>query len=163
MEVKLETAKRFCIGIDPGVSGAVAMISEFSNSSKIRVERFKKMTDHEIAFFFETLLIGKTPLFAVLERVHSFPGQGVSSTFKFGQSYGFILGLLHAFNIPFDTVTPQSWIKAYGMKKKKTESKTQWKNRLKARAQQYYPDMKITNDMADAILIARYCQLHHTK
>jgi len=48
-------------------------------------------------------------------------------------------------------------MKFYGMKKTKTESKTDWKRRLKERAQQLYPDMKITNDMADAILISHYC------
>jgi hypothetical protein len=52
-------------------------------------------------------------------------------------------------------------MKFYGMKKSKTESKTDWKRRLKEKAQQLYPDTKVTADMADAMLIARYCKFNY--
>ena len=75
----------------------------------------------------------------VVEAVHAFPGQGVSSTFKFGKNYGELRMALIAAEIPFNEVTPRSWQKFYGMKKDKEESKPQWKVRLRQRAEQLYP------------------------
>ncbi|AFY60102.1 holliday junction resolvasome, endonuclease subunit [Synechococcus sp. PCC 6312] len=52
-----------------------------------------------------------SPGLLVIEKVHSMPGQGVSSTFKFGQGYGAILGIAAALSIPTELVTPQAWKK----------------------------------------------------
>lgn len=46
---------------------------------------------------------------AVVERVHSFPGQGVKGVFSFGMSFGIVLGVLHTFRIPLELVTPRRW------------------------------------------------------
>jgi len=140
------------MGIDPGSTGAISVIHE----NKQEVYRHSKGTLYDMWDFISAVKKGG-PCVAVLEKVHSMPGQGVASTFKFGQNYGMVKAFLVAARIPFTEVTPQSWMKFYGMKKTKTESKTDWKRRLKERAQQLYPDMKITNDMADAILISHYC------
>ena len=51
------------------------------------------------------------PELAVIEKVHSMPGQGVSSTFSFGTGYGQLQGLLAGLGIPFELVTPQAWKK----------------------------------------------------
>ena len=49
---------------------------------------------------------------AVVEQVHSMPGQGVASTFSFGMSYGKILGMFESLGIPYVTCTPGKWQKA---------------------------------------------------
>ena len=77
---------------------------------------------------------------------------------SFMKNVGHIEMALLALNIPFKEVTPQTWMKYYGMRKEKTESKTEWKRRLRELLQRIMPDVKVTNDTADAILIANYCK-----
>ena len=91
-------------------------------------------------------------IFAMLENVHSMPKQGVSSSFKFGQHFGFLRGILTAQGIPFELVTPQKWQKAMGCLTKGD------KNISKAAAQRLFPRIKMTHAFADSILIAEYAR-----
>jgi len=147
------------IGIDPGQSGGLAKVYE------TEVVAFPMaQTEHDINTNLGSLwghgdLVSRTVFTGkvYIERVHSMPGQGVASSFKFGRNYGFLRGLLIANKIPFEEVTPRTWQKGLGIKAKdKSESKTQFKNRLKGKAQQLFPHLKITLATADAILIAEY-------
>ncbi len=154
--------KKIRIGIDPGANGAMSIITTNNDSStSVDVYRFNKHTRSEIAEIIYSIT-ATINLHAVVEKVHSMPGQGVSSTFKFGENFGFIQGVLYSHKVPFDLVSPQSWMKFFSLKRNtKTESKTQWKNRLKGVAQRYYPNKKITNDMADAMLIGLFCERNY--
>ncbi len=146
------------IGIDPGKSGAAAIVWP---DADLHVIRFEKWTESEIASFFRNWGAGGKAI-AYLEQVSAMPGQGVTSMFTFGQSFGFIRGLLVAYGIPFVMVTPQKWQKAVGFTGKM--EKGDRKKALKQLAQQYYPSIeKMTNDMADAILIAHYGKLQEAK
>jgi hypothetical protein len=80
------------------------------------------------------------------------PVQGVSSTFKFGVSYGFVLGLLSALRIRHELVTPQKWQRAMNCLSGGD------KNVTKAAAQRLWPHWKITHGNADALLIAEHCR-----
>ena len=97
---------------------------------------------------------GVTHWVAVIEKVHSMPGQGVASTFKFGMNYGQWIGILTALQIPYEMITPQKWMKHYGsMPKDKNERKYY----IKAMAKALYPKSgRITLATSDAILIAHY-------
>jgi len=153
--------KKIRIGIDPGMKGAMTCVQTYNDSSvDTIVYRFERMTRPEIV---EVLwhYSNHSNAHAVLEKVHSMPRQGVASTFKFGESFGFIQGVLYSCKISFDLVTPQAWMKFYSMKKSKTESSTQWKNRLKEVSQRYFPKKKITLDMADSMLIGLYCERNY--
>lgn len=129
-------------GIDPGKSGAIAM-TDGSHVEWI----LNRETEHDIWDWFKSW----DPVCAVIERVGARPGQGVSSMFAFGQSYGFLRGLLVANTVRFDTVTPATW---QGVMKCRSRGD---KNVTKSRCQQLYPAFKITHANADAILIAHYC------
>ena len=99
----------------------------------------------------------------MIEAVHSMPGQGVASSFKFGKNYGFLRGLLVANRVAFDQVSPQRWQKSLSLQKKsKEETKTQHKNNIKGKAQQLYPQLKVTLATADAIMLAVYCTMDKT-
>jgi len=135
------------IGVDPGVSGAIAVISGTSWPGIIRNDS----TEADIAEFVQFWADFGID-FAFIERVSAMPRQGVSSTFKFGRSYGFLRGLLIASRIPFEEVTPQKWQKAMGCLSGGD------KNITKGRAQQLFPQLKITHATADALLIAEYCR-----
>lgn len=137
-------------GIDPGKSGAIAAITD----GTLGCMRFDE-TERDIADWLAMLSCRQAtshPCFAFIERVSAMPKQGVSSTFKFGDATGFARGLLVANRIPYDRVTPRQWQAALGCLSKGN------KNVTKAKAQQLFPDYKITHHTADAILLAEYCR-----
>jgi crossover junction endodeoxyribonuclease RuvC len=97
---------------------------------------------------------------AVLELVHSMPKQGLASTWKFGVNYGELRMALTATKIPFKEVTPQKWQREFGLPTLRQcgGSKPAKKNKHKERAQQLFPDLKITHAVADALLLAEFCR-----
>ena len=105
-------------------------------------------------------LLSTENTFAAIEQNSGYvggAGNPGSAMFKFGTSCGKLLGMLTAAGIPFEMVTPQTWQKSLGIPaRKKTEGKTQFKNRLKQRAEQLFPQVKVTLATADALLIAEY-------
>lgn len=132
------------IGIDPGANGAIAFLGDIQDSLN-----FNKYTMHDVAEYLRNLQGEKI---ALIEQVHSMPKQGVASSFNFGKSFGQIIGVLTALNIPFDYVTPQKWQKSLGCRTGGD------KNVTKRKAQQLFPNIKITHANADAFLIAEYCR-----
>ena len=107
---------------------------------------------------FEFLSRYKSGGFCVLERVGGMPGNGGSAMFNFGKGYGHLQMALLALGIPVEDVTPNKWEKAYQLGSSGKYSKTEWKNRLKSKAQQLFPSLgkKITLATCDALLICEY-------
>jgi hypothetical protein len=146
------------MGIDPGMSGGLVCIQEDGEVDAIGMPA----TEKDIWSWFDCNDVGCGDTFAMIEKVGGFikgnPRTG-SSMFKFGLSVGFLRGCLTAAAIPFEEVPPQRWQKALGVKPRgANETPTHWKNRLKARAQQLFPEAKVTLYTADAFLIAEYCR-----
>ena len=113
--------------------------------------------------WFQEVVGFPSDLFTVIEKVGGYVGGSGgnigSAMFRFGESSGALKAFLIAAGIPYEEVTPGVWQKGVGVTcRKKTESKTQWKNRLKSRAQALYPSLQVTLATADALLIATYCQ-----
>ena len=169
------------IGLDPGKSGAIAVLGTGAVPSIYDVNcmevesastgKTKKVLDiNNIVEIlrpyspveFPSLRGGVT---AGIEKVHAFHGQGVTSAFDFGMSYGILLGVLTSLGIPYTTIEPTRWKKAVmdGMGKEKEASVV--------RAMQLYPEMAyflsypgragkmvFKHDRADALLIAHYTQ-----
>lgn len=152
------------LGIDPGMNGGIAAIYPDGGviwPSQYLALRMPK-TDCDIWTVFKDLIdVHRTGnIWAVIERVNAMPGQGVSSTFKFGMNYGFLRACLTAAKIPYQEVSPRKWQAALGVPaRKKTETKVQHKNKLKQKAQQLFPDVKVSLATADALLLARYACL----
>jgi len=132
------------MGIDPGASGGVAWIRDGGSTAVPMPDTERDLLD------FLSDGIEEETRFAYLEKVHSMPRQGVASTFKFGVNYGMLRGMLIALRIPFDDVTPQKWQKEMGCLTRGD------KNVSKARAQQLFPQLKVTHAIADALLIAEF-------
>lgn len=151
------------IGIDPGASGAIAIIPP---DGRVTVMRLSKVTDKEIWEFLNGLSFDHPNLFCVKEKVWAMPGDGerkmgAAGAFKFGDGNGFLRGMLVASGIPFTETTPQTWQKYYGMKRDKEESQPDYKKRLRQKAEQLYPSMRMTADIADALLIAHFTKNVH--
>tara|TARA_Y100000593_G_scaffold92334_1_gene183576 strand:- start:1503 stop:1940 length:438 start_codon:yes stop_codon:yes gene_type:complete len=140
------------IGIDPGKAGAMCFIMD----NEIKTFKCPKTT-HDMA---EELILAKNikNCTAIVEKVHSFPGQGVRSVWTFAENYGTWLGILSALHIQFSLVSPQKWMKYYSVPKMEKKDR---KNYLKQLAQQMYPDHKVTLYNADAILLANYLKKTH--
>lgn len=132
------------LGIDPGKSGGFAVITE----TDAVVFAFDKMTPRDIVLTLKEYIPNITV--AYIEQVSAFPGQGVCSVFTFGQNYGWWQGVLTALGIPIERVSPLKW-QTY-MKCRTGGNK----NVSKARAQEIFPEKKITHAIADALLIAEY-------
>ena len=149
------------IGIDPGKNGGIAWM----HGKHIEIaadNRAVKMPQTEQDLWQAIAKLEDTGCRAIIEKVSARPDQGVSSMFRFGQSYGSLRMALIAAGIPFDEVTPQKWQKELGLiRTNKNESNTDKKNRHKAKAQQLFPEMKVTHAIADALLIAEYCRRVH--
>lgn len=151
----------FCyIGVDPGVSGGIAVIT---HAPVVSVTAFSMPpTDRDILDLLEHYQ--QVDTFAVLERVSTSPQMGVVSAGTFMGNYRALQMALTALRIPFDLVTPRKWQQAMGCLTGGD------KNVSKRRAQQLFPGLKCTHAISDALLLAEYCRRvrrdgygHHTK
>ena len=151
------------IGIDPGVSGAIAFLKRGEHfvfdmpvmnlsgkKQQVNASELGKLFRENLPYVGADYGVDAT---AYVEQVHSMPGQGVAAMFNFGTSYGIVKGVLGALQIPMVLVTPHSWKKRAGLiGKEKDASRTL--------AQQLYPAAPLGRKKdvgrADSILIARF-------
>ena len=140
------------IALDPGVNGGIAY-----GVLPTPVLETMPDTPHDLAARIKHIICGAyLPVHAVLEEVGGYvggAGQPGSAMFTFGKGYGTILGVLAALEVPIVLVRPQKWQKVLGLGTSTGMTKSAWKNKLKARAQQLYPGNTITLKTADACLI----------
>ena len=102
------------IGIDPGKSGAMAILYPSGSIETIPfnmvnyVDAIRGLADH--------------PVKCCLEKDGAMPGQGVVSMFNFGHNLGVIEGLLRGYGIPYQLVPPQTWKKEFSLSSDKNKS-----------------------------------------
>ena len=143
------------IAIDPGGSGGVAVevwgktvchpMPATQGDVLELICDFKRMADVEC---------GNCE--CVLEEVNGFVGkaQPGAAMFKFGEGYGFLKGVVQTLGIRLVLVRPQVWQKVFGLgTASRCASKSEWKNKLKAEAQRRFPELTVTLQTADALLI----------
>jgi crossover junction endodeoxyribonuclease RuvC len=97
------------LGIDPGLNGGLAYLVDGVPAEWLPTPRHggKGSIDWREV---HAWLQARGPIeLACLERVHAMPGQGVSSTFRFGETYGGARALLEALQVPHELVTPRAW------------------------------------------------------
>lgn len=151
------------IGIDPGVTGAIAWLHKRHDGFDIEIfdmplqtKIIGKKARHEIDAFEMTRIIqsfGGSPI-CIIEKVHSMPRQGVVSSFGFGASYGMAVGVAAASRLPIHLVSPNKWKRALGLTSEKSESI--------ALAKQLYPQStefltrKKDDGRAEALLLAHW-------
>ena len=152
------------IGIDPGISGSICF---FQDGKIIDVVEMPTMTEgkknkkqvngsqifNEISERIKK--IDKKDIKVIIEQVSAMPGQGVTSMFNFGQSYGILKGICSAMQLPMYFVRPTKWKKYFNLiNSEKDASRT--------RAIEIFPyfspklSRKKDSNKADAILIASF-------
>jgi crossover junction endodeoxyribonuclease RuvC len=156
----------FVIGIDPGISGAIAVFEDgvldcVVDMPTLKIASGKTMKSHISAIALVDILDGWSPNEAhvVTERVHARPGQGVSSMFNFGRSTGIIEGVVAALRMPHTYVTPAAWTKAVGRAAGKDASRMRAMELFPTRADLF---KRAKDDgRADACLIAHWYLTRH--
>jgi hypothetical protein len=150
---------------DPGASGGYAI--QF-DSGKVIAEPHPE-TREQLIEEVQDAIFGYAEAnekkFAVVEKVHSMPNQGVASSFKFGMQFERSLIVCTFFQMSVDPVTPQKWQKALDIpKRKKTEKQNAWKTRLLEKARSLYPEQFTglnkgeSLKISDALLILEYAR-----
>jgi len=143
---------RYVIGLDPGEKGGIAVLDK--EGDVVEVSNMP-MTMLDILSFLRNY--PSDECVAYLENVgHGMPGQSSAATARFARHNGHLEMALMAVGIKTNMVTPQKWEKSYQLGKSSDYSKTEWKNRLKAKAQQLFPKERITLAVCDALLLAEY-------
>ena len=146
------------VGIDPGLSGAVAFIYadgtvSVHDTPVIKVEKNGKNRNVYIAAAMQDLLKKHWDKSHVaLELVGPMPGNGAAAMFSMGHGLGLWEGLIVATGIPLTYVRPQAWKKMFGLDKDK--------NKSILKAKQLFPTADITlkkhDGRAEALLMAEY-------
>ena len=150
------------IGIDPGINGAISIIENkkiievYDTPTMIDGKKNKRQINGaQVTNIFKERLNGEKEVVVVVEQVNAMPGQGVTSMFNFGQSFGVIKGICAALNLPIYFVRPTKGKKHFNLiKTNKDASRT--------KVIEVYPEIssklhrKKDSNRADAILIALY-------
>ena len=149
------------IGIDPGITGAVAVIGngvekvlDIPTMAKGKGQSTVKKQIN--ASGLKSLIVENLPkrgkVEVYLERTSAMPGQGVASMFSMGDSYGCIRGVCAALELRLEVITPASWKKHFGLGRDKEV--------VRAKAIELFPDMPLSrkkdHNRAEALLIAKY-------
>ena len=152
------------IGIDPGISGAICFFEngEIKDIIDMPVMAEGKKNKRQIngSQLYNEIIeriknVSKKDIFVVVEQVSAMPGQGVTSMFNFGQSFGVIKGICSAMQLPIYFVRPAKWKKYFNLLK--TE-----KDASRSKVIEIFPyisaqlSRKKDSNKADAILLASY-------
>ena len=150
------------IGIDTGLSGAIAVMEDNKvlNLFDIPVmsegkKNKRQLNSALLVSLLKENIVSHEEVAVVVEQVNAMPGQGVTSMFNFGQTFGAIKGVCAALDLPIFFVRPSKW-------KKHFELINSSKDSSRTKAIEMYP--KLSNQLtkkkdvnkSDAILIARY-------
>ena len=148
------------IGIDPGLSGAIAILKDnkvlkifdmpvMSEGKKNK----RQLNSAQLVDLIRENMSIEDEVAVVVEQVNAMPGQGVTSMFNFGQTFGAIKGVCAALKLPIFFVRPSKW-------KKHFELINSSKDASRTKTIEMYPSLsnQLTKDVnkSDAILIARY-------
>ena len=140
------------IGIDPGRSGSMAILWENGSTEVIPFDPALYVNAISKATITNTCR-------CCLEHVSAMPKQGVTSTFNFGENFGWIQGVLDSFGVSYELVRPQKWKKEFSI--------TADKNSSIAVCKRLFPDvslkrtercMKDDDGMAEALLLCEYAR-----
>ena len=152
------------IGIDPGISGSICFLDNGKILDVIEMpimtdgKKNKKQVNGSQVYNEVTKRIKqfeKNQIRVVIEHVSAMPGQGVTSMFNFGQSFGILKGICTAMQLPMYFVRPAKWKKYFNLLNSE-------KDASRTRAIEIFPyfsaqlSKKKDNNKADAILIASF-------
>tara|TARA_B000000532_G_C18560329_1_gene273918 strand:- start:30 stop:521 length:492 start_codon:yes stop_codon:yes gene_type:complete len=157
------------VGIDPGLSGAIAIIEDnkvvgiFDMPVMAEGKKNKRqLNSAQLVNIIKDNTNMNEEIVVIVEQVNAMPGQGVTSMFNFGQTFGAIKGVCAALKLPIFFVRPSKW-------KKHFELINSSKDSSRTKVIEMYPSLsnqlakKKDVNKSDAILIARFYSETRTK
>ena len=150
------------VGIDPGLNGAIAILEDKKVLSIIDMpvmadgkKNKRQLNNAQLAEILRNNTSDDDEISVVVEQVNAMPGQGVTSMFNFGQTFGAIKGVCAALKLPIFFVRPSKWKKYFELINSSKDS-----SRTKAIEMYPYLSDQLTKkkdvNKSDAILIARF-------
>ena len=153
------------IGIDPGLSGAIAILEDNKVLSIFDMpvmaegkKNKRQLNSAQLVDIIKENIKINDDIAVVVEQVNAMPGQGVTSMFNFGQTFGAIKGVCAALKLPIFFVRPSKWKKHFDLLNSSKDSS-------RTKVIEMYPSLsnqltkKKDVNKSDAILIARfYCE-----
>ena len=152
------------IGIDPGISGSICFLNEGRIMDVVEMptmtegKKNKRQVNGSQVYneiLKKTNQLDKKEIRVIIEQVSAMPGQGVTSMFNFGQSFGILKGICSAMQLPMYFVRPTKWKKYFNLiNSEKDASRT--------KAIEIFPyfsghlSKKKDSNKADAILISSF-------
>ncbi len=150
------------IGIDPGLNGAIAVLKDNKVKEIFDVpvmpegkKNKRQLNSAQLVKLLKEIISEEEEVVVIVENVSAMPGQGVTSMFNFGQTFGAIKGICAALGLPIFFVRPAKWKKHFDLiNSSKDASRT--------KAIEMYPSIsdqlskKKDVNKSDAILIARF-------
>ena len=150
------------IGIDPGLNGAIVILENNKVLSVFDMpvmsegkKNKRQLNSAQLVRIIKENTLANDDINVVVEQVNAMPGQGVTSMFNFGQSFGVIKGICSAMQLPIHFVRPTKWKKYFNLINTS-------KDASRSRAIEIFPKVsdklkrKKDSNKADAILIASY-------
>jgi len=150
------------IGIDPGLSGAIAVLEDIKVLSLFEMpvmaegkKNKRQLNSAQLVNIIKENTNDDEDIAVIVEQVNAMPGQGVTSMFNFGQTFGAIKGVCAALGLPIFFVRPSKW-------KKHFELINSSKDASRTKVIEMYPSFskqlakKKDVNKSDAILIARF-------
>jgi Holliday junction resolvasome RuvABC endonuclease subunit len=110
------------LGVDPGASGALAFYWP-SEPTLISVMDMPLADGKVCPVQLRNAIATVRPSVAWVEKVHAMPGQGVTSMFNFGVSFGVTKGVILALDVPLHFTRPNQWKKAFGLRADKEQAR----------------------------------------
>jgi crossover junction endodeoxyribonuclease RuvC len=148
-----DSGVRCICGIDPGLTGAIAFYFP-ETPDRVTAEDLPVAGGAIDCASLAARIAQMAPSFAVVERIGAMPKQGVSSMFKFGTSYGCLLGVLAALRIRSVLVAPTVWKRHFCLDSDKEKSRA-LALRTFAKTPEYFARKK-DDGRAEAALLAVY-------
>ena len=150
------------IGIDPGLSGAIAVLD---NNKVLKIydmpvmaegkKNKRQLNSAQLVNIIKENIEKHEEINVVVEQVNAMPGQGVTSMFNFGQTFGAIKGVCAALNLPIFFIRPSKWKKYFELiNSSKDSSRTKAIEMYLSIANQLSKKKDVNK--SDAILIARF-------
>lgn len=155
------------IGIDPGISGAIAAVDHRGRIISahhlpvIKDGSTRRLHIARVAKMLREMTEDNPTCFVAVEKVHSMPKQGVRSSFRFGEAFGLLQGIAVGLSLPLVLVRPQEWKKQF----LRFIDADDQKARSVIAASFRWPDLdlplKKDHNKADAAFLAEYCRMYH--
>ena len=150
------------VGIDPGLSGAIAILEDNKVLSIFDMpvmaegkKNKRQLNSAQLVDIIKENVKINDDIAVVVEQVNAMPGQGVTSMFNFGQTFGAIKGVCAALKLPIFFVRPSKWKKHFDLLNSSKDSS-------RTKVIEMYPSLsnqltkKKDVNKSDAILIARF-------